>query len=66
MLKACCLPQTRTRVARVESLSGRAIAETLGESKEEVDQRARELLSPAATEATAAALAAEALLEGTA
>jgi hypothetical protein len=52
------LATARTRVAAVASLSGREIGDKCGESKAEVEARAKGLLTSAATEATAAALAA--------
>ncbi len=52
------LATARGRVTRVECLSGREIGDVCGQSKAEVDTRATALLSAAAVEATAAALAA--------
>jgi hypothetical protein len=52
------LATARARVAIVACLSGREIGDACGQSKADVDARAETLLSAAATEATAAALAA--------
>lgn len=52
------LATARARAARVACLNGREIGEVCGESKAEVEARAAGLISAAATEATAAALAA--------
>ena len=51
------------RVAKVECLSGREIGDVCGQSKADVETRAAQLLSAAAVEATAAALAANRLAE---
>lgn len=57
------LATARARVATVACLSGREIGDACGESKADVDPRAASLLSTAATEATAAALAASHLAQ---
>lgn len=53
------LATSRSRVDPVVSLSGREIGDECGASKAAVEMRAAALLTPAAAEATAAALAAD-------
>lgn len=56
------LATARTRFDSVQAMTGRAIAETLQMSKEEVERFARDLLGSRSVEATSAGLAAEKLL----
>lgn len=56
------LATARTVVPRVVSLTGKEIGDVCGTSKAAVDKRAADLLSAAAAEATAAALAADQLI----
>lgn len=57
------LATARARLEQVRCLSGREVGDLCGESKADIEARAASMISPAAAEATAAALAADQLAE---